>query len=159
MSSCGHPNHPWYPNIALPLIVELSITLPSLAGNELKSIVGVGVGAAISLGVGAGVSLGTGEGALLGGAAIGIFVPLFQISFLPDLMQVNFFPRYVLVLPALGHEVPAFTAASEFGVAKIGSDIAREIRRICHERLMALMLVRAYIQINSNGSTKTRVIV
>ena len=147
----------------MPLIVELSITVPSLGGNELKSIVGVGVGvgvgASLGDGVGVGVSLGegVGVGVLLGGATTGIFTPLFQINFLPDLTQVNFLPRYVLVLPALGQVVPAFTAASEFGVAKTGIDIASEIRRICPDRFMALMLVCALLQMNRKATSTTAV--
>jgi hypothetical protein len=38
--------------------------------------------------------------------------PLFQTNFLPDLTQVKVFPEAMEVLPALGHEAPAFTAAN-----------------------------------------------
>ena len=39
--------------------------------------------------------------------------PLFQTSFLPDLMQVYFFPAVIEVAPAFVHAAPAFTAAKE----------------------------------------------
>jgi hypothetical protein len=38
--------------------------------------------------------------------------PLFQTSFVPDLMQVNFFPDAVAVDPAFVHFAPAFGAAA-----------------------------------------------
>lgn len=63
----------------------------------------------------------------------------------------------MLVLPALGQVVPAFTAAIEFGVAKKGNDIASEIRRICHDRFMVLMLVRALLQMNRKWTSTTAV--
>jgi len=66
--------------------------------------VGVGVG----VGVGVDVTVGVGFGA----AAL-IATPLFQTSFVPDLMQVNFLPDAVAVDPALVHLAPAFTAAKE----------------------------------------------
>jgi hypothetical protein len=59
--------------------------------------------------VGVGVGVATGFGFL-------IATPLFQTSFLPDLMQVNFLPLAVAVAPALVHLSPVFTAANE-GVA------------------------------------------
>jgi hypothetical protein len=61
--------------------------------------VGVGVGST-------GVKTGFGFGAAL------IVTPLFQTSFLPDLMQVNFLPPAVAVDPALVHFAPAFGAAA-----------------------------------------------
>ena len=49
--------------------------------------------------------------------------PLFQTSFVPDLMQVNFFPDAVAVDPAFVHFVPALGAAALSGVAKVRSKI------------------------------------
>ena len=63
---------------------------------------GVGVG---SIGLYTGVGIGF-------GAAFTV-TPLFQASFVPDLMHVNFLPDAVAVDPALVHLAPAFTAAKE----------------------------------------------
>jgi hypothetical protein len=52
-----------------------------------------------------GVGVATGEGFL-------IATPLFQTSFVPDLMQVNFFPLAVAVVPALLHLAPALGVAA-----------------------------------------------
>ena len=64
------------------------------------SIVGVGEGD----GFGVDVAVGVGNGVLdelgiIEGFAVGFAIrtPLFQIKFLPDLMQVNFFPEAVAV--------------------------------------------------------------
>ena len=46
------------------------------------------------------------------GAAALIATPLFQTSFVPDLMQVNFIPPAVAVEPALVHFVPALGVAA-----------------------------------------------
>jgi hypothetical protein len=46
-----------------------------------------------------------------------IVTPLFQTSFFPDFMQVNFFPDAVLTAPNLTHIPPALTA--EFAVGRI----------------------------------------
>jgi len=64
---------------------------PSLGGKELKSISTIGdvIGEGITLG--SGVTLG--EGAVPGSIFFGIFTPLFQMSFLPDLIHVNFLPK------------------------------------------------------------------
>mgnify|MGYP003332287415 CR=1 FL=1 len=37
-------------------------------------------------------------------------IPLFQTSFLPNLIQVNFNPEIIEAEPSLEHEVPAFVA-------------------------------------------------
>jgi hypothetical protein len=63
--------------------------------------VGVGVG----VGEGTEVGVATGEGFL-------IATPLFHTSFVPDLMQVNFFPLAVAVVPALLHLAPALGVAA-----------------------------------------------
>ena len=113
----------------------------------------MGVGAGVSVGVGAGDSVGVDEGVgiTLGFGTAGIFTPLFQTSFFPDLMQVNFFPRFVEVAPAFGQLPPAFTAASEFDVANIGMEMATEIIRISHGRLILTMLDRTLNEGNSQG--------
>jgi hypothetical protein len=67
--------------------------------------VGVGVGDASGVGVGVGVGVATGEGFLTA-------TPLFQTSFVPNLMQVNFFPLAVAVVPALLHLAPALGVAA-----------------------------------------------
>ena len=86
----------------------------ALNSTGLTVGVGVGVGTGVGVGVGStGLKTGLGDGF---GAAL-IATPLFQISFLPDLMQVNFFPAFVAVAPALVHFAPAFTAA------KVGAEI------------------------------------
>jgi hypothetical protein len=46
------------------------------------------------------------------GAAALIATPLFQTSFDPDLMQVNFLPEAVAVAPALVHLAPALGVAA-----------------------------------------------
>ena len=73
---------------------------------------GVGDGEGVGVGVGFGVGVATGEGFL-------IATPLFQTSFVPDLMQVNFFPDAVAVDPAFVHFDPAFGAAAWRGVARV----------------------------------------
>jgi hypothetical protein len=52
------------------------------------------------------------------GAAALIATPLFHTSFVPDLMQVNFFPLAVAVAPALVHLAPALTAAKDGAVTR-----------------------------------------
>jgi hypothetical protein len=39
-------------------------------------------------------------------------MPLFHTSFVPDLMQVNFFPLVVAAVPALLHFAPALGVAA-----------------------------------------------
>jgi hypothetical protein len=46
---------------------------------------------------------------------------LFQMRFLPDLMQVNFFPPAVAVAPALVHFAPALGVAACSGAATVRS--------------------------------------
>jgi hypothetical protein len=103
--------------------------------SQVKTIgagVGVGVGAGVgdgvgvAVGVGVGSGLGTGVGVVVGvgvGVGVGftIATPLFQTSFLPDLMQVNFFPAAVAVDPALVHLAPALGVAAWTGVARVKS--------------------------------------
>jgi hypothetical protein len=53
-------------------------------------------------------------GILAWGAEVGFVLetttPLFQTNLFPDLMQVNFFPEAIEVVPALLQVAPAFTA-------------------------------------------------
>ena len=82
----------------------------ALNSTGLTVGVGVGVGVGVAVGVGStGLKTGFGDGF---GAAL-IATPLFQTSFAPDLMQVNFFPPAVAVVPALLHLDPALTAAKD----------------------------------------------
>jgi hypothetical protein len=65
-----------------------------MVGRDVGDLVGdaAGVGDADLVGDGAGVGadVGFGDGTWL--TALLIIIPLFQINFLPDLMQVNFLP-------------------------------------------------------------------
>ena len=81
-----------------------------------------GLGVEVGVEVGVGVGVGVGEGVGVGvatGAGFLIATPLFQTSFVPDLMQVNFFPDAVAVDPAFVHFDPAFGAAAWSGVARV----------------------------------------
>jgi hypothetical protein len=69
----------------------------------------VGVGVGFGVGVDVTVVFGVAEGF---GAAALMATPLFHTSFVPDLMQVNFFPPAVAVEPALVHLAPALGAAA-----------------------------------------------
>jgi hypothetical protein len=62
-----------------------------------------------------------------------IATPLFQTSFVPDLMQVNFFPADIDVAPTFEHLSPAFTAAKD-GAAIRDSASARARNK--RERVM-----------------------
>jgi hypothetical protein len=90
--------------------------------------VGIGIGIGVDVGVGVGVGFGVGSGVGEGegvGVATGegflIATPLFQTSFVPDLTQVNFFPAFVAVAPALVHLAPALGVAAWTGVARVKS--------------------------------------
>ena len=68
------------------------------------------LGVGVPAGVGStGLKTGFGDGF---GAAF-TATPLFQTSFVPDLMQVNFFPPETEVAPAFMHLAPALTAAKD----------------------------------------------
>jgi hypothetical protein len=73
--------------------------------------VGVGIGVGVGVGVGSGVGIGSGVGVTTGEGFL-IATPLFQTSLLPDLMQVNFFPLAIAVVPALVHLPPALGVAA-----------------------------------------------
>jgi hypothetical protein len=86
-----------------------------------------GVGVAVGIGVTAGFGEGVGSGEIV---AIGVGVgfttatPLFQTSFLPLLMHVNFLPLVVAVAPTFLQLSPAFTAATALmGATKRASAI------------------------------------
>jgi hypothetical protein len=66
------------------------------------------------------------------GAAL-IFTPLFQTSFVPDLMQVNFFPPETEVAPTFVHLAPALTAAKDGAAIR---DIISKRARNKRERIM-----------------------
>ena len=75
----------------------------------LVLVEGVGVGDGTGVGVGStGVKTGLGVGF---GAAL-IETPLFQTSFVPDLIHVNFLPDAVAVVPALLHLAPGLGVAA-----------------------------------------------
>ncbi len=73
--------------------------------------VGDGDGEGVGIEVGSGVGVGVGVGVATGVGFL-IRTPLFQTSFAPDLMQVNFFPPEVAVDPTLVHFVPALGVAA-----------------------------------------------
>ena len=86
--------------------------------------VGVGIGVGIEVGVGTGVGstgLKTGLGDGFGAALI--TTPLFQISFVPDLTQVNFLPEADAVAPALVHLAPALGVAALSGAVTARSSV------------------------------------
>jgi hypothetical protein len=66
------------------------------------------------IGLFAGDGVGDGDGVNNGEVVVGLAIttPLFQSNFFPDLIQVNVFPEATEVLPALGQEAPALTAAN-----------------------------------------------
>jgi hypothetical protein len=79
--------------------------------------VAVGVGVGVAEGVGVGVGVGVGSSGLKTGLSDGfgaalIATPLFQTSFVPDLIHVNFLPEAVAVVPALVHFAPALGVAA-----------------------------------------------
>jgi hypothetical protein len=94
------------------------------AGVGVGVGVGVGIGVGVRVGIGVGSGVGDGEGVGVGVATgVGFLTttPLFQTSFVPDLMQVNFFPLAVAVAPTFVHLAPAFGAAAWRGVARVRS--------------------------------------
>ena len=80
----------------------------------------------MAVGIGStGLKTGFGDGF---GAAL-IVTPLFQTSFVPDLMQVNFLPEAVAVAPALVHLAPALGVAACTGPARVSSTAIAIARR------------------------------
>jgi hypothetical protein len=103
---------------------------------------GVGVGVAVGGGTGVGIDDGDGAGVGSTGLKTGFrsrfgaaftATPLFQTSFVPDLMQVNFFPPETEVDPAFVHLAPALTAANDGTVMR---DIDSKRARNKRERVM-----------------------
>jgi hypothetical protein len=79
--------------------------------------VGVGIGIGVDVGVGSGVGVGVGSTGLNTGFGDGfgaalIATPLFQTSFVRDLIHVNFLPDAVAVVPAFVHLAPALGVAA-----------------------------------------------
>ena len=100
--------------------------------------IGAGVGVGVTTGVGAGVGYtGFKTGFRFGLGAALIATPLFQTSLLPDLMQVNFFPEAVAVMPALVHLAPGLTEAKD------GADI-REIERSSATKILVRVMTKRY---------------
>ena len=98
--------------------------------------VGVGIGTGIGVDVGVGSGVGDGEGVGVGVATGEGFLtttPLFQTSFVPDLMQVNFFPPETEVAPAFVHLAPALTAANDGAAIR---DIISKSARNKRERVI-----------------------
>ena len=88
----------------------------------------MGVGDGVGVGVGVGDGVGVGVGFL-------IATPLFQTSFVPDFMQVNFLPEAVAVAPTLAHLAPALGVAACTGAARASSKaIAIARRPLCFIR-------------------------
>ena len=96
---------------------------------------GVGVGEPPIAPIGSPIAVGF-VGVGFGAAAL-IATPLFQTSFVPDLMQVNFLPDAVVVDPALVHLAPALTAAKD-GAEIMDSD------RISATRTLLRVITKRY---------------
>ena len=86
----------------------------------------MGAGSDVGVGVGVG-STGFNTGLRSGFGAALTATPLFQTSFVPDLMHVNFLPADIDVEPAFVHFEPALTAA----VAEI--DVVAKTNRLAIE--------------------------
>lgn len=103
---------------------------------------GVGVGEGVGLGLGLGVGVGEGKSDLLElGAGLGtgdlIATPLFQISFIPDLIHVYLMPAEFEVTPSLLHVAPGFGAAEAIG-GMIASTKETNSRTWCLVRIAPL---------------------
>ena len=85
-------------------------------------VCGVGFSVGVNEGFGAGKSFGVGDD-----EAFAIGTPLFQIIFLPDLMQVYLLPLEIEVTPTFVQEAPAFTAeiAGELAKLKINKAVKK----------------------------------
>ncbi len=86
-----------------------------MTGSLTDKVLGVGLG--VGVGAGAGVGVGVGSMGLITGFIDGLgatlnATPLFQTSFVPDLMQVNFFPPETEVAPTFVHLAPALGVAA-----------------------------------------------
>jgi hypothetical protein len=98
--------------------ISIGLVLTEGTGVSVGDGTEVGVGVATGMGVGVG-STGFNTGFRFGFGAAFTATPLFQMSFLPDLMQVNFFPPAVAVVRALLHLAPALGVAACTGVARV----------------------------------------
>ena len=77
-----------------------------------------------------GAALSLAFGFAASGYATGIDTPLFHTNFLPLFTHVYVLPALTLLIPALLHALPAFTAAYELEATRtIG--ITRAIKRRC----------------------------
>ena len=98
-------------HVAIEVNVEVGAIRESVASKFFTSIfvseVGVGLGAAL------------------------IATPLFHTSFVPDLMQVNFFPADVDVAPAFVHFAPALAVANAGAEMREAARIRATNRRVC----------------------------
>jgi hypothetical protein len=90
----------------------------------LRSLAGVGVGVGVAVATGVGEAIGDGVGiGVTTGFGFTTATPLFQTNFLPLLIQVNFLPFAVAVVPAFLQLSPALTAATAFkGVTRKATD-------------------------------------
>jgi hypothetical protein len=95
-------------------------------GSLTDKVLDVGVGVAAGVGS-TGLKTGFGDGF---GAAL-TATPLFQTSFVPDLMQVNFFPADVDVAPAFVHFAPALAVANAGAEMREAARIRATNRRVC----------------------------
>lgn len=95
---------------------------------------GAGVGSGDGVGVG---STGLNTGFKFGFGAALTVTPLFHTSFVPDLMQVNFLPPTVAVVPAFAHFAPALTDAND------GAEI-NEMERTKARRIRARVMPIRY---------------
>ena len=97
-------------------------------GKTIVVRVGFGFGVGLVENVGVGLVENVGVG-------FTIFLPLLQMSFLPDFMQVNTIPFDFDVTPALRHEVPGITfAVAQGALTTIANN---KIIRIASRRFIA----------------------
>ena len=102
----------------------------------------------MALGVGVGVGVGAAgfnTGLRSGLGAAFEVTPLFQTSFEPDLIQVNFFPAADAVIPALVHLAPALGVAAKEGAVKSErhSKTTTVIRvRVTPQRYQSVILIQ-----------------
>ena len=105
---------------------------PSATGNlhsARASIIGVGVG--VGVGVPPTAPIGSPIAVGFVGAGFLIVTPLFQTVFDPVLIQVNFLPAAMVVVPSLEHFAPAFGVAAMVGVIVGKSITSTSIKNTC----------------------------
>lgn len=109
-------------SLALVLGVGLGDAVAEAVGGEAKEGLAEGEGDELDEGDGVRYDVAFGDGVV---TALGIATPLFQVSFLPFFMQVNFLPLKTAVLPALLQVAPALgLAAAPTGLLLIGASNA-----------------------------------